>query len=385
MQHPSSRTPHFAVLWAAANQPSLLIRACHAVALAKAGLFCAVLLCVALATPCVQAAEAYVYHGALAKDDGAALPEAARKPTLTFRLYPQAVGGEALWQETQTVTCDAEGNFVVPLGATTAGLEAVFAAVQETLYLGLTVNDGAELTPRQRLLSVPLAHRAQAAACAYQDFPIDGAATLGTLATDTLSVETLTTAADAGVHAALTAQHVVVNGPVTATGAVTVDGRLALPYGVQAPVLSGPPAALPGMIVPWYPPSADAPVPEGWLLCDGSNPEAPNLSALFVIGAGDTYAPGATGGAAKVTLTTDQVPAHEHSFTYTTGDRMYNYKWADVTPNYSAHPENNIWTNNGNTSELLSEVRSVSSVGSGKDHENRPPYRALKFIMRRKD
>ena len=35
----------------------------------------------------------------------------------------------------------------------------------------------------------------------------------------------------------------------------------------------------------------------------------------FILAAGDTYTNGATGGAATVTLTTDQIPSHDHSFT----------------------------------------------------------------------
>jgi microcystin-dependent protein len=35
----------------------------------------------------------------------------------------------------------------------------------------------------------------------------------------------------------------------------------------------------------------------------------------FILAAGDTYSQGATGGSATVTLTTDQIPSHDHSFT----------------------------------------------------------------------
>ena len=48
-----------------------------------------------------------------------------------------------------------------------------------------------------------------------------------------------------------------------------------------------------GMIILWYGPVVL--IPTGWQLCDGSN-STPDLRNNFVLGAGDTYAPGATGG-----------------------------------------------------------------------------------------
>jgi len=47
-------------------------------------------------------------------------------------------------------------------------------------------------------------------------------------------------------------------------------------------------------------------IPSGWLLCDGNN-GTPNLTDRFVIGAGTTYAPNASGGAVN----------HTHGFTGT--------------------------------------------------------------------
>lgn len=59
-----------------------------------------------------------------------------------------------------------------------------------------------------------------------------------------------------------------------------------------------------------------------WALCDGrTHPNTtekrdiatPNLLNMFVIGAGNTYEVGDTGGAAEVTLLTSQIPAHNHA------------------------------------------------------------------------
>jgi microcystin-dependent protein len=53
-------------------------------------------------------------------------------------------------------------------------------------------------------------------------------------------------------------------------------------------------------------------IPSGWALCNGSN-GTPNLRDRFVVGAGTTYAVGATGGANTVTLDATMIPSHTHS------------------------------------------------------------------------
>jgi hypothetical protein len=50
----------------------------------------------------------------------------------------------------------------------------------------------------------------------------------------------------------------------------------------------------------------------GWQLCDGTNGTA-NLTDKFVVGAGNSYAPNASGGNANVVLTTNQLPSHTHA------------------------------------------------------------------------
>ena len=48
-----------------------------------------------------------------------------------------------------------------------------------------------------------------------------------------------------------------------------------------------------------------------WVLCNGQN-GTPNLMDKFVIGAGNAYAPGATGGATSYTLSVANMPVHSH-------------------------------------------------------------------------
>jgi hypothetical protein len=65
-----------------------------------------------------------------------------------------------------------------------------------------------------------------------------------------------------------------------------------------------------GAIIMWG--GLVASIPAGWQLCDGSN-GTPDLRDRFIVGAGSTYSPGATGGANSVTLATNQMPSHTHS------------------------------------------------------------------------
>jgi microcystin-dependent protein len=68
---------------------------------------------------------------------------------------------------------------------------------------------------------------------------------------------------------------------------------------------------MPGMIMLWAG-SAET-IPAGWVLCDGNN-DTPDLRNKFIVGAGDTYNPGDTGGAASH-IHTAQAPEHTHSLT----------------------------------------------------------------------
>jgi hypothetical protein len=76
----------------------------------------------------------------------------------------------------------------------------------------------------------------------------------------------------------------------------------------------------PGFIGLWY--GAANAIPSGWGLCNGATYNlasgagtiaSPNLVDKFVIAAGNSYAVGAVGGAASVTLNVNTLPSHAHS------------------------------------------------------------------------
>ena len=72
---------------------------------------------------------------------------------------------------------------------------------------------------------------------------------------------------------------------------------------------SAPSAFVSGMIIIWS--GSTANIPTGFVLCDGQN-STPDLRNRFVVGAGNNYNPGDTGGADSVTLTEAQMPQHNH-------------------------------------------------------------------------
>ena len=119
-----------------------------------------------------------------------------------------------------------------------------------------------------------------------------------------------------------------------------------------------------GCIVLWSGAASD--IPDGWHLCDGTN-GTPDLRDRFVIGAGSSYATGATGGNAQVTLTEEQLPAHRHTYSKTSGiDRNYGMS--------------------GGANSVIESVSSNSnysgSTGSGQAVDILPPYYALCYIMK---
>lgn len=83
---------------------------------------------------------------------------------ITFSLYNNARGGEALWSETQNVSADSTGHYSVYLGITKAnGLPASLFTTGEAHWLGVRIASQPE-EPRVFLVSVPYAMKAGDAA-----------------------------------------------------------------------------------------------------------------------------------------------------------------------------------------------------------------------------
>lgn len=99
-----------------------------------------------------QAPTVIHYRGHL--DVPTVVPAGTVQRDLTFNLYEVEFGGSPIWTETQTLDI-YDGNFAVLLGTINAVQPAIFAG--EYRYLGVVVGSSDELTPRQRIASVPYA------------------------------------------------------------------------------------------------------------------------------------------------------------------------------------------------------------------------------------
>lgn len=118
-----------------------------------------------------------------------------------------------------------------------------------------------------------------------------------------------------------------------------------------------------GAIVIWS--GASDKIPAGWSLCDGSN-GTPNLTDKFVIGAGNDYSVGATGGEKEHVLTIDEMPSHSHKYYTGKGEESTN----------SGRPANSQY-------ETIVQTLSTELAGNDIAHNNMPPYYSLCYIMKR--
>ncbi|WP_377473754.1 MAG: tail fiber protein [Microcoleus anatoxicus] len=148
---------------------------------------------------------------------------------------------------------------------------------------------------------------------------------------------------------------------------------------IVAPAFIGDGALVRGMIVMWS--GQVAQIPTGWALCNGQN-GTPNLCDRFIVGAGNSYAVGATGGSNNVTLTVEQMPAHSHGVNDPGHSHSKGASWPGSGPeqDQSGSPENRT-DFNINTGFSGTGI-SLQNTGSSQPHENRPPYYALAFIMK---
>ena len=83
----------------------------------------------------------------------------------------------------------------------------------------------------------------------------------------------------------------------------------------------------------------------------------------FILGAGDTYSAGATGGEATHTLTVDEIPSHNHS-TWMSDGTETNPPLQDRIPMFA-------WNKHGQVS------LDTAGKGGSQPHNNMPPYLAV--------
>ena len=327
----------------------------------------------------VSAGVSFSYQGALKTVKGENLPENERNKTIEFRLYDNPTDAGALWGRALAVHLDEEGLFNVELSDTAgSSLESVktndLAAVlsdypgkDKSLYIGLTVSGSTgEIRPRQRLLHVPTAAFAADVSKAKRDFTVTGIATFNskvtanggmTVSGDKLEAKNGLTISGGGLT-------------IPSGGLKISGGTLEIGSGVLISRSDDTAKGIVprGVIVMWSGTKDD--VPTGWALCNGDN-GTPNLQDRFIVGAGHDYPVGETGGENKVTLKESEMPSHSHTLGYQT----------QVADNDDNDGPFDAAKQLGDSSGWKSAT--TSSAGSGEAHENRPPYYALCFIMKK--
>ena len=137
-----------------------------------------------------------------------------------------------------------------------------------------------------------------------------------------------------------------------------------------------------GMIILWYGDTSN--IPGGWVLCNGQN-GTPDLRDRFVIGAGNNFNPGDTGGSNSVTLSEANLPSHRH-FVVSNALGGQNRTNSNVSANNQVRKgtgAGNLYEsyNLASTGSDAASGRS-SAVGSGTAIDNKPLYHALCFIMK---
>jgi hypothetical protein len=169
-----------------------------------------------------------------------------------------------------------------------------------------------------------------------------------------------------------------VTGTSAFTGAVTLTGGIA--GGGFIPT---------GGIIIWS--GAANAIPSGWLLCNGSS-GTPDLRNRFVVGAGSTYAVGATGGSADAIVVSH---THTASSSSTVSDSGHKHEVpVGTTGLFGTGAVRNIGayggsftgatdlTNSATTGVSVSTSTSIGTTGSSGTNANLPPYYALCYIMK---
>ncbi len=93
-----------------------------------------------------QIPQTISYQGVLSDANGVPVPDGSYN--LGFRLYDVATGGTALWTESQSITI-TNGMVNAILGS----VNPLNLAFEKTYWLGISINQGAELSPRIQLTS----------------------------------------------------------------------------------------------------------------------------------------------------------------------------------------------------------------------------------------
>jgi hypothetical protein len=170
----------------------------------------------------------------------------------------------------------------------------------------------------------------------------------------------------------------------------TASSVLVNTYDNISGIITSIPTAAPtlptGVILIWS--GSVGSIPSGYVICDGSN-GTPDLRNSFVLGAGNSYTVGQTGGTADAI-----VVAHTHTATSTSTatvtDPGHSHVYGNTggtggsTPLIGNLPPSNVSTNTNTTGITVAVATSTTntSTGTSGTNANLPPYYALAYIMK---
>ena len=439
----------------------------------------------------------FTYQAALRDELGNVISnrgEIVRNHELVVRLWDSAMGGKLLWGRHFTVFTDETGLFNLEVHDNGGALgtddgtpscttleSALSASAAGSVYIGIkVVGSDSEISPRQKMFSVPYASVASEARKLKGDVMVDGTLTVsevkitsdgisqssgssvfnnlqvndrvdaGSLEVKNNSVFTGAATFDGSVAVgsknAPVASFTVAskdfgvdgNGNTTVGGALTVGGDVTVGGKLKTGSLEvGGAALVPvpiGGIIMWS--QAESPDGKGWAtsknggywaVCNGKNGDGgtkingitiPDLRGRFIVGASPSNDPNDRGvglshydlganaeGVEKVSLLEAQIPAHKHLYVAEAqlnnklgensdwGSNDLRYKIGKIhTTNIGTHPRFGYQWNSSNDQMTIVETGITGGDGSksgnylaeghAAEHENRPPYYALIYIIR---
>lgn len=156
--------------------------------------------------------------------------------------------------------------------------------------------------------------------------------------------------------------------------------------GIITSVPATSPAVPSGCILIWS--GSTGSIPSGFLLCDGTN-GTPDLRNSFIIGAGNSYTVGQTGGTSSITLTQGNLPNVNFAATSVVTDPgHYHNSYGNGAPN-GGGAGSALTVSGGSGPEPtqsavtgITVATTVASGGSGTAIPILPPYYALAYIMK---